>query len=209
VKRRAFLLGLAAAPLFIRRAFGDASVGGVSDRRGSAAGQPSVNGARRAVGGPTLVLVVPASPAARVERGNFFGELLDKAAARDLAALALVDVICAPAAEFGFGGDPLLIFAPAAGPAVALAAQAKNAREASKQFIRRCVPLPPDAAVASLAATARARYVTKHAPRGARWGRSEACGVSYEEGPPADMVDCGMAFAPEASRRFLDFYVKA
>jgi hypothetical protein len=80
-----------------------------------------------------------------------------------------------------------------------------------RPFITEMIPLlllASSPSPASLAATARARYV-KHAPSGARWGNTSVCGVSYEEGPPADMVDCGMAFAPEASRRFLDFYVKA
>jgi hypothetical protein len=57
----------------------------------------------------------------------------------------------------------------------------------------------------ALAAAARERYV-KRAPRGARWGRTTMCGNEYEEGP-AEVVDCGMGHVPEASRRFLDFYV--
>jgi hypothetical protein len=185
MKRRAFLVGMAAAPLFIRRAFGDASIAAPAVRRGA----------------PTLVLVVPRDAETRWKRGALFGRMLNEAGPVILARLALVDVVCAPASEFGARGEPYALFVDGAGVH-------RYDSDTVERFVREMIPLPPSASMASLVATARQRYV-KHAPRGARWGNSLACGVEYEEGPPADAVDCGMAFAPEASRRFLDFYVKA
>ena len=60
MKRRAFIVGLAAAPWFIRRAFGDASIGGGSGATvGPGARAPSTSTR------PTLVLVVPRDDGAR------------------------------------------------------------------------------------------------------------------------------------------------
>jgi hypothetical protein len=196
VKRRDFIVGLAAAPLFIRRAFGDASVGGA----------PANGRAATSKAAPTLVFVVPRGEAGRWERGLAFGELLNKGSDRELAPLAFVDAVCAHAADFGVDGEPLLLYV-AGGAVHRLDGSAKNAA-AMKRFLREMTPLPSSPSVAELAATARARWV-RHAPRGARWGNTGACGVHYEEGPQVEQPDCGMAFAPEASRRFLDFYVKA
>ena len=134
---------------------------------------------------------------------------MNKGSDRELAALATVDVVCARALDFGATGEPLALFVATDTPLRRVeAVPPKKMLEAVKQFIREVAPLPPGAAVAGLAARARARYVT-HAPRGARWGNTEVCGVRYEEGPQPEQPDCGMAFAPQASRRFLDFYVKA
>ncbi len=200
MRRRAFLAGLAAAPWWIRRAFGDASVGGA----------PSLRPAQ-----PTLVLVVPRDENARWQRGAALGDWLNHASDRDIAVLALVDVLCAPAAAYGRSDEPIFLglglppepgrVRAVSGPvpadplqrAVRLGAMARQATDHSMHLDPR--------SVAELARTARQRYVRK-APRGARWGRTTMCGNEYEEGP-AEQVDCGMGHVPEASRRFLDFYV--
>ncbi len=200
MKRRAFIVGLAAAPWWIRRAFGDASIGGGS---GATAGA----GARtQATTRPTLVLVVPRDDSARWERGSAFGELLNHGGDRDLAPLALVDVVCARAKDYGVDDEPLMMLV------VGSTVQRLNAKlpkddpgriRVLGDLVRQVLPLEGKSA-RELAAAARERYVKK-APRGARWGRTTMCGNEYEEGP-AEMVDCGMGHVPEASRRFLDFY---
>lgn len=186
MKRRAFLATMASAPWMIRRAFADTSVVGADA------------GGARTTSRPTLVFVVPRDESARWARGLQLGELLNKGSDRELAPLALVDVVCAPAAAYGVGDEPLMLYV--AGSTVERVGSAKE--------LGRMIPLPTGTSVAELAATARARYVIKHAPRGSRWGNTGVCGVSYEEGPQPEMPDCGMARAPEASKRFLDFYVK-
>ncbi|HEY2746313.1 MAG TPA: hypothetical protein VGL86_16885, partial [Polyangia bacterium] len=190
VKRRAFIAALATAPLFIRRAFGDASVG--SARVGARVTMPTAR--------PTLVLVVPRDDAKRWERGKLFGDLLTHADDTLLARLSLVDVICGRASDFGTPGEPLVLF-------VVGSTVHRLDKPPAERFIGEMIALPAAPSVPVLAATARARYV-KHAPHGSRWGTTGTCGAHYDEGPQ-EMVDCGMAFAPEASRRFLDFYVKA
>jgi hypothetical protein len=194
MKRRAFLVGLAAAPWWIRRAFGDASVGAPPARARADA---------------TLVLVVPRDETARYERGAAFGEWLNHGSDRDLAPLGLVDVVCARASDYGVSGAPLMLLV--VGSTVhrldgALPKGDAARREFLGAFARKLVPLDGKSA-GELARTARERYVKK-APRGARWGRTSMCGAEYEEGP-ADNVDCGMGSLDEPSRRFLDFYVKA
>lgn len=198
MRRRAFLVGLAAAPWWIRRAFGDASVGG--DRR--AAG----GGARAATARPTLVLVVPRDEGRRWERGAAFGELLNHGSDAELAPLALADVVCAPAGDYGVSDEPLMLFV--VGSTVhrldaPLPGDDRGPVRLIGALVRQVLPLEGKSASA-LAAAARERYVKK-APRGARWGRTTMCGNEYEEGP-AETVDCGMGHVPEASRRFLDFY---
>ena len=58
-----------------------------------------------------------------------------------------------------------------------------------------------------LAADVRTRLSKRDVP-GARWASSAGCGVSYEHADKADenmgMVDCGMGFVSEKSRRFLE-----
>jgi hypothetical protein len=202
MKRRAFLVGLASAPLWIRRAFGDASVGGA--RVGLRAGDAATTTTR-----PTLVLVVPPDENARWERGAAFGEWLNHADDRALAPLALVDVVCAPARDFGASGSPLMLLVVGStvhrldGP---LPKDAAARRALLGGFVRKLV-WTEGKSVGELAKAARERYVKK-APRGARWGRTSMCGAEYDEGP-ADAVDCGMGSVSEPARRFLDFYVKA
>jgi len=197
MKRRAFLVGLASAPLWIRRAFGDASVAGA--RVGTM--PPSTR--------PTLVLVVPRDDNERWERGAAFGEWLNHGDDRALAPLALVDVVCAPSGDFGVSGSPLMLLVVGStvhrldGP---LPKDAAGRRALLGGFVRKLV-WTEGKSVTELAKSARERYVKK-APRGARWGRTSMCGAEYEEGP-ADAVDCGMGSVSEPARRFLDFYVKA
>jgi len=195
MKRRAFLAGLATAPLWIRRAFGDASVAGA--RVGV------VQTAR-----PTLVLVVPPDDTQRWERGAAFGDWLNHGDDRALAPLALVEVVCAPARDFGVSGSPLMLLVVGStvhrldGPLP----KGDSARRALLgTFARKLLPIDGKS-VGELAKAARERYV-KTAPRGARCGRTSMCGAEYEEGP-ADNVDCGMGSMSEPARRFLDFYVK-
>lgn len=192
MKRRAFLAGLAAAPWWIRRAFADASV----------AAPPTVRTTR-----PTLVLVVPTDESARWDRGAAFGELLNHGGDRELAPLALADVVCARAQDYGLRDEPLMLFVVGSTVHRLNGALPKDDRGRIRVLgglIREVLPLQGKSE-RELAAAARERYVKK-APRGARWGRTTMCGAEYEEGP-AEQVDCGMGHVPEASRRFLDFYV--
>ena len=204
MKRRAFIAGLATAPLWIRRAFGDASVGGA--RVGLRANGAATTAAATR---PALVLIVPPDEGERWERGAAFGDWLNHGDDGALAPLALVDVICAPARDFGVSGDPLMLFV--VGSTVhrldgALPKGDGPRRALIGGFVRKLV-WTEGKPIAELAKAARERYVKK-APRGARWGRTSMCGAEYEEGP-ADAVDCGMGSVSEPSRRFLDFYVKA
>ncbi|WP_437577640.1 hypothetical protein [Sorangium sp. So ce887] len=124
--KRRHLLGATAAglaatawPGFLRDAFGD---GAACDEKGKpSAAQGSVvqvsaafrraRQAKRAL----LVFVIPADDAAKWERGQAFGELLNFGADRDLAPLAGVEVVCATMADLkklvpGAGdGEPLLV----------------------------------------------------------------------------------------------------
>jgi len=191
MKRRAFLVGFAAAPWWIRRAFADASVGGMR-------ASPTTR--------PTLVFVVPRAEADHWERGAAFGELLNHGGDRDLAPLALADVECARADRFGVRDEPLLVFVEGSTVRELRGTLPKGdaaRRRMLGDFIREVLPLTGKSP-RQLAAVARQRYVKK-APRGARWGNTGMCGASYEEGP-ADNVDCGMGSLDEPSRRFLDFY---
>jgi hypothetical protein len=191
MKRRAFLAGFAAAPWWIRRAFADASVGGM---RAAATTRP------------TLVFVVPRADRDHWERGAAFGELLNHGSDSDLAPLAFVDVVCARADLYGVSGEPLLILVNGS-TARALRGTLPKGDAARRKmlgdWIREVLPLNGELTL-ELAAQARQRYVKK-APRGARWGHTSMCGATYEEGP-ADNVDCGMGSLDEPSRRFLDFY---
>jgi hypothetical protein len=194
MKRRTFIASLATAPLFVRRAFGDASVGGAPRAATSAR--------------PTLVFVVPTNAEKRSERGLAYGEVLVGGSDAELAPLALVDVVCAPAADYGVAGDPVMLYV--AGQRVrVLDGKWPKSEPAQVALIHRLIsevaPLH-DTDRTSLAAAARQRYLKK-APRGARWGHTTMCGNEYDEGP-ADNVDCGMGHLSEPSRRFLDFYAK-
>jgi hypothetical protein len=191
MKRRAFLAGFAAAPWWIRRAFADASVGATAARGRTHR---------------TLVFVVPSDENARWDRAGAFGEYLNHGRDADLAPLALADVVCARAADYGVGGNPILLYIE--GSSVRRLDRPLPVGDAARRrllgdFIREVLPLNGESAP-ELAGLARARYVIK-APRGARWGHTSMCGATYEEGP-ADNVDCGMGSVDEPSRRFLDFY---
>lgn len=210
MKRRAFLAGFLAAPWMVRQAFGDASLGGAP---------------RATATEPTLVFVVPQSERQRWDRGAAFGELLNHGSDRDLAALAAIDVVCAPASRFGVDGAPLMLYVergrvwqiegvlPQYRETDERRADAHEA-EVSRQrvellsmLIREVVPRPKTS-IAQAATRARARWVN-HAPPGARWGHAGGCGTWYEGDDRADMPDCGMGHVPAASARFLDFLVKA
>jgi hypothetical protein len=178
-----------------------------------------------------LVLVVPENqPEKQMERwdrGHAFGELLNHGSDAELAPLAFVDVVCARAADHQVAGEPLMLFVD----------RAQHVRQLDGELPRygdRRHPDPDEAAISArriallarliaplrdasdrrstgeLAALARSRWVTQ-APPGARWGNASGCGVRYENVLPKDqlMPKCGMGHVPEASRRFLDFYVKA
>jgi hypothetical protein len=181
VKRRAFLAGLATAPLWIRRAFADVSV--------TAAATAAISTR------PTLVWVVPSNDKDRESRAAAFGRLLTNGSDRDLAPLALVDVVCAPAP-----GDPLMLYV------VGRSVRTLDGSPNDIAKIIRSIAPRSDRPPKELAAIARARYFKK-APPGARWGHTTGCGADYEEGP-ADTVDCGMGSLGELARRFFAFYVK-
>lgn len=181
MKRRAFLAGLATAPWWIRRAFADVSV--------AAAMVPPV------VTRPTLVFVVPRDESKSWERAAAFGKFLSNGSDRDLAPLALMDVVCAPA-----DGDPLMVYV------VGNKTRVLDGKPSDIAALVRSVAPASSRPVGELAKIARDRYLRK-APRGARWGHSGVCGATYEEGP-AEIVDCGMGSIDGPARRFLSFYVR-
>ena len=182
MRRRAFLAGMATAPLWLRRAFADVSV--------TAALVPSTVRSR-----PTLVFVVPSDQRQRWQRAEAFGQFLIRGSDAELAPLALVDVVCAPSP-----GDPLMVYI------IGNRTRRLDGKTTEIAALVQSVAPASDRPVAELAKIARARYV-KLAPPGARWGHTGACGATYEEGP-ADAVDCGMGSLGELGRRFLEFYVK-
>jgi hypothetical protein len=68
-----------------------------------------------ATGKPLLVLIIPAEPGAKYERGHAFGELLNHGTPDQLAPLALVEVACATMADLktlvpsAGDGEPLMV----------------------------------------------------------------------------------------------------
>ena len=202
MKRRAFVASLAMAPLWLRRAFADASIGAAPAGGGARAGATATDR-------PRLVFVVPRDARARAERGAAFTDLLLNGRDRDLAPLALADVVCAPASDFGVAGEPLMLFVVGSTVRVldvVSPPEGQRSREYLGALIREVLPVPGKSEH-ELAGVARRRYVTR-APRGARWGRTTMCGIEYEKGPPAEAVDCGMGHVGESARRFLSFYVE-
>jgi hypothetical protein len=100
MRRRAFLGGVAAAivgaPLWLRRAFADASVESLGGRMGklSAAFERA-----ESLGKPLLVLMVPDSDEEMYLQGTRLGELLNHGSDAQLAPIALAEVVCARRGE--------------------------------------------------------------------------------------------------------------
>jgi hypothetical protein len=210
-------------PTWLRRAFADVTVHGDALLR---------RDGRR--DGPTLVLIVPRDDHDKWDRGEAFGELLNYGSDRDLAPLALVDVVCLPAQKLDIKGDPLMVFVDggkqqlldgklpripndafsevlAGGDSPAQIA-ASDARIALlSRLIRRALGPRRDADArsdASLATLARARYV-KRPPPGTHWAHSGGCGYTIEGAPDLNHdVDCGMGHVPHRSARFLYFLTR-
>ena len=198
MKRRAFLVGLATAPWFIRRAFGDASRRRRARRRRS----PTRRGRRwcwwcRA----TRTRAGSAAPRS--------ASWLNHGGDRELAPLATRRrrVRARPRLR-RVAASRSCSSSSARRCTASTAALPKDdaARRVQLVGIRGRKPLPLEGkSAAELAAPARERYVTK-APRGARWGRTSMCGDEYEEGPADDRRLRHGPRAASASRRFLDFY---
>lgn len=74
--------------------------------------------------------------------------------------------------------------------------------------LRSAIDGPPSADMAKLAAITRAKLTDGTVP-GARWARTAGCGTDFEDDDHGSMVDCGMAFVPEKSQRFLYLLAKA
>jgi hypothetical protein len=214
---------LAAAALWpgwLRRAFSDVTVRGEVPAR---------------IHGPTLVLVLPQKDELKYERGTAFGELLNYGSDRDLAPLALANVVCLSATQLPIpvAGDPLMVFDDGdkqqildgklpklvyprnefdwdrPEPEVVQATERRMALLAG--LIQRA--LGPYRAAdkrsdATLAALARARYV-KRPPPGTHWANGGTCGITVENAPElSENVDCGMGHVPYRSGRFLYFYTR-
>jgi hypothetical protein len=221
VKRRDCIGLLAAAalwPAWLRRAFADVTVRGTAPLH---------------IVAPTLVLIIPQKDDDKLDRGQAFGELLNYGSDHDLAPLALVDVVCLPAARLDVAGDPLMVFVdgdkkqildgklPALFPRNQRGEYVYTDENASTVTPRRMALLaaliqralgPRRAADArgdgALAEVARARYVER-APAGTHWARDGGCGVDVEHAPElSDNVDCGMGHVPYRSARFLFFFTR-
>lgn len=94
------LLAISCAPAGRGRREGEGDVddaprAGDTAARAGREGEVLVGTARR----PTLFFVVPADSERRWQRGRVFGELLNHGGDRELAPLAMYDVVCAPMAE--------------------------------------------------------------------------------------------------------------
>jgi hypothetical protein len=94
--RRSFIVGaslaLVAAPAWLRRAFGDASLLAPGRRSATVA---QARARARAAGRPLLAIVVPHDDDAKDERGMLWGQLLNHGAPAQVAPLALAEVVCA------------------------------------------------------------------------------------------------------------------
>ena len=117
MNRRRFLAGAAAAastslwPDFLRRAFAEEEC--ADDGLAALASVSAAVRLAQRSGKPLLVLVIPKDDAAKYERGHAFGELLNHGGDEALAALALVEVVCAPTAALrklvpSASGEPLM-----------------------------------------------------------------------------------------------------
>lgn len=189
----------------------------------------------QAEGKRVLVLVIPQAPEAREDREHALGEFFNHATDRELAPLASVVVTCATAdelkaeAEVDVPEAPLLVLlTPGAAGAEAevldeplpflslrFGPTEQGSREQEAIVDHRIAQLallieqglgaaPGD--VAELARQVREALVQR-APAGARWGRDQGCGVSYEDAPiESEYVRCGMGHVPERSHRFLSFF---
>lgn len=189
----------------------------------------------QAEGKRVLVLVIPQAPEAREDREHALGEFFNHATDRELAPLASVVVACATAdelkavVEVEVLGAPLLVLltpGPAGAGAEVLdeplpflslrfgpTQQAPHEQEAIVDhriaqlalLIEQGLGAAPGD-VAELARQVR-EAVVQRAPAGARWGRDEGCGVSYEDAPlESEYVRCGMGHVPARSHRFLSFF---
>ncbi len=229
MRRRQFLVGVSAAlvvgPAWLKRAFGDASLG---LRRGAV---------------PLLAIVIPSADGDKSERGNAFGEYLMNGSDAQLAPLSTVELVCATVGDLQKvtreplplkPAEPLLVLIEPDG-ATRLASAAglpsnvvggryvgedqEEARiDARIRFLADRVKgvigaRPLKSTVAAAAAEVRARLKLQ-APPGAHWARPSMCGYAEVEGlidREADerlSMDCGMGHVPQRSARFLYFYSK-
>jgi hypothetical protein len=208
-------LSLALLAPFARRALGDATV--------PPAGLPV--GLKPPGDRPLLVLVVPANDSLKWDRGAAFGELLNHGTDEQLAPLAKVDVIAAPAS-----GDPLMVLVAKDGSAQTLDTplpqhepwhrdngkpwdqRIRDEDKLSDQriavlaaLLRKALGEPPN--VAAAAAEVRARVV-HHRVAGSHWAYASGCGTRIEDSPPEKqlMPACGMGHVPSKSSRMLYFW---
>jgi hypothetical protein len=101
MRRRDFLqlsMFAFAGPLWLRRAFADASLDG-DDRTQSLLALNAGIGRSRKSGKPLIVIVIPESDEDKWERGAAFGEWINHGGAEQLAPLALCEVVCATKRE--------------------------------------------------------------------------------------------------------------
>jgi hypothetical protein len=205
-------------PAWLRRAFADVTVHGAIPAR---------------IVGPTLVLIIPRKDNDKLDRGQAFGELLNYGSDRDLAPLALVNVVCLPANQLDVKGDPLMVFVdgdkkqildgdlpplPTLGDPRDFEHVDENANRVTQRRMallagliqralgpRRAADKRGDVALSDLA---RAHYV-KQPPAGTHWANGGGCGVEVENAPElSDNVDCGMGHVPYRSARFLFFFTR-
>jgi hypothetical protein len=176
-------------------------------------------------------LIIPREDRDKIDRGQAFGELLNYGSDRDLAPLALVNVVCLPAAQLDLANDPLMVFVdgdkrqildgklpmlPDPHEAHAFDKLDPDVVKATDRRMallggliqhalgsRRALDQRGDAALSGLA---RARYVQKPPP-GTHWANGGMCGITVEHAPElSETVDCGMGHVPYRSGRFLYFY---
>ena len=198
MRRRCFLGALAFGPLWLRRAFADASLGQpVTPSAGPDRYREALSRAR-AAGRPLLVLVIPDDDGEKRSRGQAFGEWILHGDDVYVASLAQVEVVCLRRAEVDvepYGpGDPLMVLVRGPGaPHAELHADLflPRRRDEEAQFRRRVAILgdwlrealgsmaPPSARAPELAALARAR-LSNDAPPGAHWARCSGCATHIE-----------------------------
>jgi hypothetical protein len=242
VKRRELLgvasVGVLAAlwPPFLREAFGDDPPACDGTPLARLVVVASAFRRARAAGRSLLVLVVPADDAAKWDRGQTFGELLNHGADRDLAPLANAEVVCATMEDLrklvptAGVGEPLMVLVhpervpvttrqldvtlPPYGP---LTGDTWQAREQAEDSIsdQRIAALGgllrrelgiDEKQAPALAADVRARLRDKP-PAGTKWAKTHGCGTEVEGEPPMS-IGCGMGHVPKKASRFLYFFSK-
>jgi hypothetical protein len=223
MRRRQFLkvAGFGAASWLARRALADATVPGGRDE----SARPPVERGHlakaveraRAANRPVLVIVIPSSDAARLERGRALGDFIEHATDDQLSPFAYAELVCVPIDELRAAtpveGEPLFVRLPPVAQGFAQTAPADYPRLDPRSTAKRIEVIAArlESLVApqvhlSMNGDGRriAEALRKRAPDGSHWARRASCGgVFVEEWSPPGLDGCDMVVPHD---RFLWFY---